>query len=78
MSPQESVVYWVEYIICHKGVPHLKSHALNLTWYQYYLLNVNTVVSITDLIILLITYKVFKIMCNSCKKYLLSLKLKTY
>jgi len=32
MSPAESVVYWTEYVIRHKGAPHLKSHSLNLTW----------------------------------------------
>nr|WIG62511.1 UDP-glucuronosyltransferase 2B2-like protein [Rhopalosiphum padi] len=32
MSPAESVVYWTEYVVRHKGAPHLKSHALNLTW----------------------------------------------
>lgn len=40
MSPAESVVYWTEYIVRYKGAPHLKSHALNLTWYQYFLLDV--------------------------------------
>ncbi|VVC25562.1 Hypothetical protein CINCED_3A018273 [Cinara cedri] len=39
MSPQQSVVYWTEYVIRHKGAPHLKSQALNLTWYQYLLLD---------------------------------------
>ncbi|KAL5244410.1 hypothetical protein ACI65C_011820 [Semiaphis heraclei] len=40
MSPQKSVVYWAEYVIRHKGAPHLKSQALNLTWYQYFLLDI--------------------------------------
>ncbi|KAL5244409.1 hypothetical protein ACI65C_011819 [Semiaphis heraclei] len=43
MSPAESVVYWTEYVIRHKGAPHLRSHALDLTWYQYFLLDVITV-----------------------------------
>lgn len=40
MSPAESVVYWTEYVLRHKGAPHLKYHALNLTWYQYFLIDV--------------------------------------
>ena len=40
MTPAQSVVYWTEYVIRHKGAPHLKSHAVNLTWYQYFLLDV--------------------------------------
>jgi len=33
MSPEKSIVYWTEYVIRHKGAEHLKSQALNLTWY---------------------------------------------
>ncbi|CAI6350993.1 unnamed protein product [Macrosiphum euphorbiae] len=40
MSPEKSVAYWTEYVIRHKGAPHLKSQALNLTWYQYFLLDI--------------------------------------
>lgn len=44
MSPAESVIYWTEYIIRHKGAPHLKSHAHNLAWYQYFLMDVIAVI----------------------------------
>jgi len=37
MSPAESVVFWTEYILRHNGALHLKSHAQNLVWYQYFL-----------------------------------------
>lgn len=56
MSPAKSVVYWTEYVIRHKGAPHLKSHALNLAWYQYILLDVIAVICI----ILFIAYRIFK------------------
>ncbi|XP_022175621.1 UDP-glucuronosyltransferase 1-5-like isoform X2 [Myzus persicae] len=57
MSPAESVVYWTEYVIRHKGAPHLKSHALNLTWYQYFLLDV---IAVALLLIISVCYIVFK------------------
>ncbi|XP_025201748.1 UDP-glucuronosyltransferase 2B7-like [Melanaphis sacchari] len=60
MTPQESVVYWTEYVIRHKGAPHLKSHALNLTWYQYLLLDVFVVVLIFVFLVTFLVYKVFK------------------
>lgn len=44
--PMEEAIYWTEYIIRHKGAPHLRSAALDLTWYQYLLLDVITVVLI--------------------------------
>lgn len=57
MSPADSVVYWTEYIIRHKGAPHLRSHALNLTWYQYFLLDV---IAVVLLIILSVSYTALK------------------
>ncbi|VVC33548.1 UDP-glucuronosyl/UDP-glucosyltransferase [Cinara cedri] len=39
-SPAESVVYWTEYVLRHKGAPHLKSRAIDLPWYQYFLVDV--------------------------------------
>jgi len=60
MSPEKSVVYWTEYVIRHKGAPHLKSQALNLTWYQYFLLDMITVVLIFIFIFVLIVLKLFK------------------
>lgn len=34
MSSEQSMHYWTEYLICHKGVPHLTPHSVKLTWYQ--------------------------------------------
>ncbi|XP_022175624.1 UDP-glucuronosyltransferase 2B15-like [Myzus persicae] len=60
MSPEKSVAYWTEYVIRHKGAPHLKSQALNLTWYQYFLLDIIVVILIFIFIIILIVLKFFK------------------
>ncbi|VVC43591.1 Hypothetical protein CINCED_3A007776 [Cinara cedri] len=60
MSPAESVVYWTEYVIRHKGAPHLKSNALNLTWYQYFLLDVIAAVLLLVLFISFVTYRILK------------------
>lgn len=64
LSPAEEVVYWTEYIIRHKGAPHLQSHAINLTWYQYYLLDVIAVVLIFISIVFFIIYKLLKSIMN--------------
>ncbi|XP_067003541.2 UDP-glycosyltransferase UGT5 isoform X2 [Anabrus simplex] len=42
--PLERAVYWVEYVLRHNGAPHLRSAALDLYWYQFYLLDVLAVV----------------------------------
>jgi len=60
MSQEKSVVYWTEYVIRHKGAQHLKSHALNLTWYQYFLLDVIALIFLSIFIVVLIVLKCFK------------------
>jgi glucuronosyltransferase len=39
-------VFWTEYVIRHKGAPHMRSAALDLTWYQYFLLDVIAVLAL--------------------------------
>ena len=39
-TPLERAVFWTEYVIRHKGAPHLRSAARDLTWYQYHLIDV--------------------------------------
>ncbi|CAI6347086.1 unnamed protein product [Macrosiphum euphorbiae] len=60
MTPQQSVVYWTEYVIRHKGAPHLKSQALKLTWYQYFLLDIIAVALIFVFLVTFVVFKVFK------------------
>ena len=40
MSPQDTAVYWTEYVIRHKGAPHLKTAAVHMPWHEYLLLDV--------------------------------------
>lgn len=54
-SPAELVVYWTEYVLRHKETPNLKSYALNLTWYQYFLVDaIATFLSIVSVIIFVV------------------------
>ncbi|CAH1709462.1 unnamed protein product [Aphis gossypii] len=69
MSPADSVVYWTEYVLRHNGAPHLKSHALNLTWYQYFLVDVIiTFLSIAFIVLFIICY-LLKMVYKNYLKY---------
>ncbi|XP_065216830.1 UDP-glucosyltransferase 2-like [Planococcus citri] len=46
MTPQQSVVYWTEYVIRHQGASHLKSPASRLSWYQFLMLDVLLIVAL--------------------------------
>jgi len=54
-------VYWTEYVIRHKGAPHLRSAVLDLDWYQYFLLDVIAVLTLATVFILLILLLVFRV-----------------
>ncbi|XP_025201283.1 UDP-glucuronosyltransferase 2B20-like [Melanaphis sacchari] len=63
MSQADSVVYWTEYVLRHKSAQHFKSRALNLRWYQYYLLDVLALIFVFISVVIFITTKVFKSIC---------------
>ncbi|KAJ9587120.1 hypothetical protein L9F63_028309, partial [Diploptera punctata] len=59
-SAMDTAIYWTEYVIRHNGAPHLRSAALDLSWYQYLLLDVLVVIAVclvTIFIILFVSIK---------------------
>jgi glucuronosyltransferase len=55
-TPLDRAVYWTEYVIRHKGAPHLRSAAADLSWYQYLLLDVMLLLAVGALLVVLISY----------------------
>lgn len=45
MSPVDTAVYWVEYVHKHAGAPQLRSRAVDIIWFEYYMLDVAIVVA---------------------------------
>ncbi|XP_018319636.1 UDP-glucuronosyltransferase 2B31 [Agrilus planipennis] len=43
-SALDTALYWTEYTLKYKGVPHLRSVSADLAWYQYYLIDVACVI----------------------------------
>uniref|UniRef100_W8BZE5 UDP-glucuronosyltransferase n=1 Tax=Ceratitis capitata TaxID=7213 RepID=W8BZE5_CERCA len=40
MGPRENAMYWIDYVIRHKGARHWRTAGLDLNWFQFYLLDV--------------------------------------
>ncbi|XP_005392857.1 PREDICTED: UDP-glucuronosyltransferase 2B15-like [Chinchilla lanigera] len=40
MKPLDRAVFWIEFVMRHRGAKHLRPLAQNLTWYQYHSLDV--------------------------------------
>ncbi|XP_063921929.1 UDP-glycosyltransferase UGT5-like [Zophobas morio] len=69
VSPMETAIYWVEYVIRHKGAPHLRVAALDLPWYQYYLVDVIGFLVLVSAVISYISYYLVRTVCKKiCNK----------
>merc|ERR1719153_221947 len=66
-TPQDTAVWWVEYAIRHGGATHLRPASLDLSWYQYYLVDVLLAVLLTVLLVLSLTI----IICVTCVRCIL-------
>lgn len=64
--PLDTAIYWVEYVIRHKGAKHMQSQAVHLNFWQYHSLDVFGFI----LVILIIGWKIFgfivKIVFRKC------------
>lgn len=40
ITPLDRAVFWIEFVMRHKGAKHLRPAAHHLTWYQYHCLDV--------------------------------------
>lgn len=70
VSPQESVVYWTEYVIKHNGSLHLRTVGSDMPLYQYLLLDVILLVAAIIVAIPCATYYILK----RCYAFVRSLK----
>ncbi|KAI4462086.1 UDP-glucosyltransferase [Holotrichia oblita] len=60
----DKAAYWIEYVIRHKGAPHLRVAAHELTWYQYYSLDVILFLILIKIILIKVFWIVVKKLCN--------------
>ncbi|KAJ4428693.1 hypothetical protein ANN_25686 [Periplaneta americana] len=67
LSALDTAIFWTEYVLRHKGAPHLRSAAVDLTWYQYLLLDVIAFIAAIILVFLLAVRKLFTLIFCSKK-----------
>jgi len=56
-SIMDKAVFWIEYVIRHKGAPQLRTAANDLYWFQFYLLDVIATISLASVFIAYLSYK---------------------
>ncbi|XP_036110053.1 UDP-glucuronosyltransferase 1A1-like isoform X1 [Molossus molossus] len=65
IEPLDLAVFWVEFVMRHKGAPHLRPAAHDLTWYQYHSLDV---IGFLLAVVLGVTFIVYKSCVFGCRK----------
>ncbi|KAF4113751.1 UDP-glucuronosyltransferase 2A1-like [Onychostoma macrolepis] len=65
MKPLDHAVYWIEFVMRHKGAKHLRVQAHDLSWYQYHCLDV---VAFLLSVAALITFLFIKTCCFLFRK----------
>jgi glucuronosyltransferase len=60
LTPLQQAAFWTEYVIRHKGAPHMRSAVLDLTWCQYFLLDVIAVLGIAAFTVLSLIFLILR------------------
>lgn len=62
----DNAIWWIEFVIRHKGAPHLHTSIAHDSWYMKYDMDIIAILSIVTFVILLSTliiiYKLIKIL----------------
>ncbi|XP_029028724.1 UDP-glucuronosyltransferase 1-2-like isoform X4 [Betta splendens] len=66
VAPMDQAVFWVEYVMRHKGAAHLRTEAYKMPWYSYYCLDVVLLLLAAVTLLLLSTVAMFRFLCYRC------------
>ncbi|XP_068052778.1 UDP-glucuronosyltransferase 1A1-like isoform X8 [Anomalospiza imberbis] len=66
IHPLDLAVHWVEFVMRHKGAPHLRPAAHDLNWVQYHSLDVIAFLAAVILLALFISFKCCLCCCRRC------------
>lgn len=68
VHPMDEAMFWIEHVAKFKGAKHLKSCAVNMSWFTYLLLDVFLVNLLAVAAILIVLYSIIKKLFAKCKK----------
>ncbi|KAJ8951680.1 hypothetical protein NQ318_012222 [Aromia moschata] len=64
----QKAIWWIEYVIRHKGAKHLRSPVLEVPWWQYFLLDIVGFLTAVLILILVVGYFFLKVVYLWLKK----------
>ncbi|XP_053720663.1 UDP-glucuronosyltransferase 2A2-like [Synchiropus splendidus] len=58
IKPLDNALFWIEFVMRHKGAAHLRTESYKLPWYSYHSVDVMVFLLLVILLILLLLYKI--------------------
>ena len=63
VGPMDQAIFWVEYVMRHKGAPHLRTESYKMPWYSYYCLDVLVLLLTLVIVLFLFIFAIFRYLC---------------
>ncbi|MBN3308974.1 UD2A1 glucuronosyltransferase, partial [Amia calva] len=63
MKPLDRALYWIEFVMRHKGAAHLRTESYRMPWYIYHSVDVIVVLLVTLFVFLFTAIAVIKLLC---------------
>ncbi|KAM9817423.1 UDP-glucuronosyltransferase 2B1-like [Neosynchiropus ocellatus] len=64
MKPMDTAIFWIEYIMRHKGAAHLRTESYKLSWYQYHCADVMLVLATAVILITVLVASLIRCLCS--------------
>lgn len=79
MGSMEKAMFWIEYVIKHKGAKYLRPPTVDVSWFRFLVVDVLIFLLVTSLVALVVTYKLvlYFIYLYSNRKHKKQIKVKT-
>ncbi|XP_051726664.1 UDP-glucuronosyltransferase 2A2-like isoform X2 [Ctenopharyngodon idella] len=69
LKPLDSAIFWIEFVMRHRGAAHLRTDSYKMPWYSYYSVDVVAfLVSIVSFIVFIIFKVIRCLCCRLCAK----------
>ncbi|XP_035806219.1 UDP-glucuronosyltransferase 2A3-like [Amphiprion ocellaris] len=68
IKPIDNALFWIEFVMRHKGAAHLRTESYRMPWYSYHSVDVMLVLAGVVLIILSTFAALIKCLCSACLK----------
>ncbi|XP_037305830.2 UDP-glucuronosyltransferase 2A2-like isoform X1 [Pungitius pungitius] len=69
MKPLDTALFWIEFVMRHKGAAHLRTESYRMPWYSYHSVDVFLFLAGTGLLVLLTIFLLIRCLCTAmCKR----------